>query len=517
MSRHADFWQKLLQIRNGILQGMQAILGTWPGLITITLLFVTLTVGISLLSRSSTDASAQSPGPSRLTQISTRVPTRGPVTPRPTYTSTATVVPTATATPTATRRQPTPTWTPFPTATAIAASPLSPATTPAETPSATEPMTRVVPLPSELTGPQVAPVEVITTTHITATQEMTDSAGLTATTVITATDALSETNIVTETVDILSLLVPTPTPTSTPTINEALEQPIAPSGLAGIAATATAIAPSTESEMGEAITEEPVAESEGGEGIAENLPLPAPTVASQPTPDGNVRTASVPILMYHYVSVPPANADIYRKDLSVSPELLAQHLDALQQAGYTPISLYAFFDNLMTGAPLPEKPVVLTFDDGYIDNYTNAYPLLRERGMTATFFIVTDFINDGRPEYLTWDMVREMYAGGMSIEGHGRNHVSLANKDRDYLIWQALGTYESIELEIGVRPRFISYPAGEYDQLTIDIFSSAGYWAGFTTKQGATHASDDLFRLLRIRIRGTTTAEELLRILTLDW
>jgi peptidoglycan/xylan/chitin deacetylase (PgdA/CDA1 family) len=221
--------------------------------------------------------------------------------------------------------------------------------------------------------------------------------------------------------------------------------------------------------------------------------------------------------MYHYISVPPANADRYRLDLSVTPDLFVTHLDAMQQAGYTAISLYTLLDHLTYGAPLPEKPVVLTFDDGYRDNYTNAFPLLRDRGLTATFFIVTDFIHDQRPEYLTWEMVREMYAGGMSIEGHGRNHVSLANKDNDYLIWQALGTYESIEVEIGVRPRFISYPAGEYDQRTTDIFRSANYWAGFTTKQGSTHHSDDLFQLRRIRVRGSTTPDELLRLLELDW
>jgi peptidoglycan/xylan/chitin deacetylase (PgdA/CDA1 family) len=137
--------------------------------------------------------------------------------------------------------------------------------------------------------------------------------------------------------------------------------------------------------------------------------------------------------------------------------------------------------------------------------------------MIATFFVVTDFINEGRSEYFTWDELREMVAAGMSIEGHGRNHVSLANKDDDYLIWQALGTYESIEQEIGVRPHFISYPAGEYDQRTIDIFRSAGYWAGVTTRQGATHSSDNLFQLTRVRVRGTTTPEELLRLLALDW
>jgi peptidoglycan/xylan/chitin deacetylase (PgdA/CDA1 family) len=246
-------------------------------------------------------------------------------------------------------------------------------------------------------------------------------------------------------------------------------------------------------------------------------PPPAPTVALAPTPDGTVRTARVPILMYHYLSEPPPGADRVRVDLSVTPGQFAAHLDAMQQAGYTPISLYSLLAHLTEGAPLPEKPVILTFDDGYRDNYENAFPLLKARGMTATFFVVTDFVDSQLPEYVTWDMVREMYAGGMSIESHGRNHVSLANKDRDYLIWQALGSLETIQHELGVRPYFVSYPAGDFDPLTIEVFQSANYWAGLTTAQGATHQSDDLFRLQRVRIRNSTTAGELLRLLALDW
>lgn len=238
---------------------------------------------------------------------------------------------------------------------------------------------------------------------------------------------------------------------------------------------------------------------------------------TMPTPDGVHRTAHVPILMYHYLSESPADADIYRRDLSVSPALFTAHLDALQTAGYTPISLYDLLGNLTQGATLPAKPVVLTFDDGYRDNYVNALPILQAHRMKATFFIVSDFIDEKRPEYLSWEMVREMYAAGMSIEAHGRNHVSLRGKDKDYLIWQALGSAETIQAEIGVRPRFICYPSGEYDQLTIDIFHSANYWAGLTTIQGATHDSRDLFELHRVRVRGTTTPEELLRLLGLDW
>jgi peptidoglycan/xylan/chitin deacetylase (PgdA/CDA1 family) len=266
----------------------------------------------------------------------------------------------------------------------------------------------------------------------------------------------------------------------------------------------------------------PVATPTAGSRSLLPTPTPRPTIqpapTAGPTPDGVARTVQLPILMYHYLSVPPAGADIYRQDLSVAPELFAAQLDALQAAGYSTISLYDLMANLTGGAPLPDKPVIITFDDGYRDNYENALPLLAERGMTAMFFVVTDFMDEERPEYLTWDMARAMRDAGMFIESHGRNHVSLAGKNPDYLVWQALGSLETIEYEMGVRPRFVSYPAGEYDELTKEIFHSAGYWAGLTTAQGATHSSEaDLFELKRVRVRGTTTPEELIRLAGLNW
>ena len=187
------------------------------------------------------------------------------------------------------------------------------------------------------------------------------------------------------------------------------------------------------------------------------MPTPTPRPAEEspaaaPTPDGTVRTVNVPILMYHYLSVPPAGADIYRQDLSVAPDLFAAQLDALMEAGYNTISLYALQDHLMLGTPLPPNPVVITFDDGYRDNYENALPPLAERNMTATFFVVTDFMDEERPNYLTWEMARAMQDAGMDIESHGRNHVTLAGQDVDYLVWQALGSSETIEYEMGQAP-----------------------------------------------------------------
>ena len=249
---------------------------------------------------------------------------------------------------------------------------------------------------------------------------------------------------------------------------------------------------------------------------------PPPTVETSPPPaelafDGVVRQVQVPILMYHYVSVPPANADIYRLDLSVTPDRFATHLLALSSTGYTTISLYDLLAHLTQGTPLPPKPVILSFDDGYRDNYENAFPLLQEFGMTATFFVVTDYINEGHSAYLTWEMAREMQAAGMHIESHGRTHVNLSNRKDSFLIWQALGSLETIESELGMRPRFITYPSGHYDANTIRIFKDLDFWAGLTTIQGATHSTDDLFQLKRVRVPGTTTGKILLQLLAKNW
>jgi len=248
-------------------------------------------------------------------------------------------------------------------------------------------------------------------------------------------------------------------------------------------------------------------------------PTATPTATPPPelTPDGIGRTVRVPILMYHYLSTPPADADIYRVDLSVPPDLFAAHLDRLLAEGYTAISLYDLLGFLAQGLPLPARPVVITFDDGYRDNYINAFPLLQARNMEATFFVVTDFIDEQRPEYLSWDMARTMLAAGMSIESHGRNHASLKGQDVDYLVWQGLGSLETLQYELGVRPRFVSYPAGEYDRTTIDVFKSAHYWAGLTTVQGVTQSNARPFEWERIRVRNTTTPDKLIASMEADW
>ncbi len=212
--------------------------------------------------------------------------------------------------------------------------------------------------------------------------------------------------------------------------------------------------------------------------------------------------------MYHYISIPPRDADKYRLDLSVDPDNLDRQLKWLRDNGFTTISLYELYNSLATGAALPPKPVILTFDDGYIDAYLHAYPLLQKYGMTGTFFIVSDFINNGNLAYLSWPMVQEMARHGMSIEPHSRTHPDLRNRSFDFLVWQILGPIEAITAYTGQRPHFFCYPSGMYDDAVIRVLRSVDIWGAVTTHYGSSHSLQDSMTWTRIRIRGSTSLAE---------
>jgi peptidoglycan/xylan/chitin deacetylase (PgdA/CDA1 family) len=195
----------------------------------------------------------------------------------------------------------------------------------------------------------------------------------------------------------------------------------------------------------------------------------------------------------------------------VTPAQFEEHLRYLKENGYRTISLYQLLLHLTHGEPLPEKPIILTFDDGYRDNFENAFPLLQEYGFKATFFLITNFIDEGRPLYMTWDQVKTLIQAGHEIGGHSRDHPDLRGKDIDFLVWQILGTKEAIQNGAGITPRFFSYPSGKYDENTIAVLKSAHYWGAVTVHQGVRQSSDALFELQRIRIHSHYGADEL------DW
>jgi peptidoglycan/xylan/chitin deacetylase (PgdA/CDA1 family) len=248
-------------------------------------------------------------------------------------------------------------------------------------------------------------------------------------------------------------------------------------------------------------------------GVHASLETPPPSTSTlraepqleAPTPVILPDQARAPILMYHYVSELPPNADRYRRDLTVSPENFKAQLQHLADAGYHTITLTDLYLHLTQGYPLPAKPIVLTFDDGYRDAYEVVFPLLLDHGFTGTFFVLATPAHFESPGYMTWAQMREMSDAGMEIQAHGRDHVDLRGQSYDYLVYQILGIQEAIQHHTGRLPRFFCYPSGQRDANVIAVLKSAGYWGAVTTEWGQTHTLGGLFEMPRVRIRGSDT------------
>ena len=242
---------------------------------------------------------------------------------------------------------------------------------------------------------------------------------------------------------------------------------------------------------------------------------PTGTPLPLPTPQGIISyTLKVPILMYHYISSPPGDADRYRVDLSVEPAVFRQQMQYLADNGFTPIDFYALSRAIAGQEELPLKPVIITIDDGYLDAYTEAFPILREFGFTATVFVITEFIDHNYPQYVSWDMVIEMADAGIRIEPHTKTHIDLRERDRATLIYQLLGSLQSVEARIGYRPRFFAYPAGRYDEAVIDIVRELDFWGAVTTQGGKWHGFNNRYEWERLRVRYNTPLAEFIDLVT---
>jgi peptidoglycan/xylan/chitin deacetylase (PgdA/CDA1 family) len=226
---------------------------------------------------------------------------------------------------------------------------------------------------------------------------------------------------------------------------------------------------------------------------------------SEIIPDGTLRRIRVPILMYHYISPLPEEADEIRQDLTIEPDLFRAHLQYLHDNGYGPISLYDLHRALLTGARLPAKPVILTFDDGYIDHYTYVFPMLQAYDFSATFFVITGLVDAGHPDYLSWEQVVEMAEAGMDMEPHTKTHQALHERSHDFLIYEMLGSRESLAAHTGVEPYMFSYPAGRYDEATLQVGQALNIWRAVTTEAGMLHTTDNRLEVARVRVHGGTS------------
>lgn len=229
--------------------------------------------------------------------------------------------------------------------------------------------------------------------------------------------------------------------------------------------------------------------------------------------DGTLRRIRVPILMYHYVSLLPGDADDLRVGLTVAPDVFRAQMELLSAQGYETISLYDLHAALLAGAPLPPQPIILTFDDGYSDHYTTVFPVLQELGFTATFFIITGRQDASDPAYMSWPQVQEMAAAGMDMEPHTKSHRDLRSRDHDFLVYEMLGSRESLTAHASGAAHMFSYPAGRYDDFTLRTARELDIWRAVTTQPGAWHTTDNNLELPRLRVNPDTGVSGLLDLI----
>lgn len=246
---------------------------------------------------------------------------------------------------------------------------------------------------------------------------------------------------------------------------------------------------------------------------ASATPPPTPALLATPlplpTPDGEARQRRVrlPILMYHYIEPWPAEASEIRKNLTVRPEDFAAQMAYLHDQGYVTVSLYDLMQALTVGTPLPEKAVVLTFDDGYRSLMDEAVPEMTRYGYTGTIFVITELMDREFDAYLTWPQAEALHAQGWKIEPHTKTHDELAGQSRDFQLYQMLGSLQTVQAHLGVMPRFFCYPVGKYDDLTLQLAQELNLWGAVTTEPGRWHTLADQYTLSRVRMDGQGTLD----------
>jgi peptidoglycan/xylan/chitin deacetylase (PgdA/CDA1 family) len=232
------------------------------------------------------------------------------------------------------------------------------------------------------------------------------------------------------------------------------------------------------------------------------LPGPPQTLAlPKPLPH---RVLEVPILMYHRVGVVNAGEPPITQRLTVAPSVFAAQLEWLQAEGFHAITQQQLFAALERGAPLPHRPILITFDDGYRDVLWNAAPLLRRLHMPATAYVITGRISGPDPSFLTWPELLRLQRRGFDIGSHTVHHVELTLVPPTTAFAELEASRRTLERHLGHPVQWFAYPAGAFDAAVVRLVARAGYVLAVTTKPGDAQSATAPLTLHRYEILGST-------------
>lgn len=205
----------------------------------------------------------------------------------------------------------------------------------------------------------------------------------------------------------------------------------------------------------------------------------------------------IPIIMYHYVEHVKDQNDLTRRKLAVSPETLDQQLTALKEANYDTYFARDIPD-LMSGAISSKKFVILTFDDGYEDFYTNVYPILKRHNMRATNYVIANFI--GRHDFMNPKQIQELIDSDLvEIGSHTLNHYPLKTMSDEEARKEIFDSKQKLETQFNIKIKTFAYPSGSFNMHSVELVKQAGYVAALSTIYGTEQSPDNLFYLSRVR------------------
>ncbi len=222
-------------------------------------------------------------------------------------------------------------------------------------------------------------------------------------------------------------------------------------------------------------------------------PLPtrvAPTPVFQ-GPD----SVFVPILLYHRIDVSSTDSQYY-----VSPEKFAEQMQLLRDWGYTTITTELLVKAITEGADLPPRPILITFDDGHLNNYKAAFPIMEKYGFTGVLYIVGSYM--GAPQYMSVDQIKEMVEAGWEVGSHTMRHLDLSSLDPQQQQYEIVESRKFLEAELGVPVLTFSYPFGVSNRTVINMTYSAGYIAGMGLGYTHDQGTSNLFLLQRRDVNG---------------
>jgi peptidoglycan/xylan/chitin deacetylase (PgdA/CDA1 family) len=228
------------------------------------------------------------------------------------------------------------------------------------------------------------------------------------------------------------------------------------------------------------------------------------------TATGRPGTERVPILMYHVINPPPAGAPF--PGLYVEPSEFAAQMQALANAGYHAITqdqMWAYWKRGVMPLPAGQKSIVVSFDNGYQSQYTNALPVLRRLGWVGNENIQLTGLPPSQGG-LSQAQIEGLVGAGWELDTQGISHADLITLDASQLAEQVASSRKTIQQRYGVPVNWFCYPSGHYNATVIAAVKSAGYTGSTTVIPGWAGPESDPYRLPRLRVLGGTSPEALL-------